>query len=230
MIPWVEIGRTTVGAPRGGDGGDTLVLARRGDEFALRLARGGELMNSRAHASEDALATSTCTAIPRRDPHVLVGGLGMGFTLRAALDVLPKSARVTVVELAPEVVAWNRGELGDAAGRPLEDPRVQVVVGDVAPVVARSRGAFDAIAMDVDNGPMALTAPANKRLYGPRGLDTFREALREGGTLGVWSASDDTAFTARIERAGFDVRIERVPARPGGPKKHVLWIARRTPP
>ncbi|HEX5061382.1 MAG TPA: hypothetical protein VFV99_18570 [Kofleriaceae bacterium] len=220
MVPWRELGRADVG-------GSQLVLAQRGDEYAIRM-RGAELMNSRQHASEEMLAKLGCAGLGRVDgARVLVGGLGMGFTLRAALDVLPQSARVTIVELVPEVVAWNRELIGDLARRPLEDPRVTVELGNVAAAIAKQQEAWHAILLDVDNGPDAFTSPANAALYGLKGLIACRRALVKGGALGVWSVEDDKQFTDRMRGAAFDVDKQRVPARPNSTVKHVIWIGRR---
>jgi spermidine synthase len=220
MIPWRELGRARVGDR-------DLVLARRGEEFALRLG-GAELMNSRQHASEEALAKLGCAGLSKvSHARVLIGGLGMGFTTRAALDVLPQDARVTVVELVPDVVAWNREHLGDLARRPLEDPRVTVIERDVTHVIAEKPDAWNAILLDVDNGPDAFTSPANAALYGLKGLIGCRKALMRGGVLGVWSVENDNAFTGRLTAAGFEVDKQRVPSRPGSSVKHVIWIGRR---
>jgi spermidine synthase len=220
MIPWRELGRVRVG-------GKDLVLARRGDELALRLG-GAELMNSRQHASEDMLGRLGCAGLARvAAPRVLIGGLGMGFTLRAALDVLPGDARVTVVELVPEVVAWNREHLADLAGRPLDDPRVTVVERDVVAVIAESNDHWNAILLDVDNGPDAFTSPANAALYGLEGLSAARRALVRSGVLGVWSVDNDNKFTGRMTGSGFEVDRQRVPARPSSSVKHVIWLGRR---
>ena len=221
MIPWRERGRTRVGDK-------DLVLARRGDELALRLG-GAELMNSRQHASEDMLARVGCVGLARvAAPRVLIGGLGMGFTARAALDVLPADARVTIVELVPEVVAWNREHLADLARRPLDDPRVTVVERDVAAVIGESKEAWHAILLDVDNGPDAFTSPANAGLYGLKGLMAARRALVRNGVLGVWSVENDNKFTDRMKGVGFEVDKQRVPARPNSSVKHVIWIGHKT--
>ena len=220
MVPWRELGRANVG-------GTQLVLAQRGDEFAIRM-RGAELMNSRQHASEEMLAKLGCAGLGKVDgARVLVGGLGMGFTARAALDVLPRTAHVTIVELVPEVVAWNRELIGDLARRPLDDPRVTVLVGDVAAVIAKQQEAWHAILLDVDNGPDAFTSPANAALYGLKGLIACRRALVKGGALGVWSVEDDKKFTDRMRGAALEVDKQRVPARPNSTVKHVIWIGRR---
>jgi len=215
VIPWRELGRARVG-----DG--ELVLARRGDEFAIRL-RGAELMNSRSHRSEEELARLGCAGLAKvAGARVLVGGLGMGFTARAALDALPPDAHVMIVELVPEVVAWNREHLGELARRPLDDPRVKLRVDDVARVIREQT--WHAILLDVDNGPDAFTAPANAALYGARSLVACRRALVAGGALAVWSVADDRKFTDRLRAAAFEVERHRVVAHGG--VKHVVWIAR----
>ncbi len=220
MVPWQELGRANVA------GGD-LVLARRGDEFAIRV-RGAELMNSRQHASEEALAKLGCAGLGKvSGARVMIGGLGMGFTARAALDVLPRDAKVTIVELVPEVVEWNRVHLGDLARRPLEDPRVNVVVGDVTAAIAEQQDHWHAILLDVDNGPDALTSPANAKLYGIKGLIACRKALVRKGALAVWSVENDNKFTDRMRAASLEVDKQRVPARPNSTVKHVIWVGRR---
>jgi spermidine synthase len=219
MKPWTELDRSKI------PGGGELVLCRRGGDFAIRVD-GQELMGNRSHASEDKLAALGCDA-QRGVPgaRVLIGGLGMGFTVRAALRVLHDEARVDVAELVPAVVRWNRGPLAPLAGSPLEDPRVRVLERDVADVLKESTALYDAVLLDVDNGPAALTAPANVRLYDAAGLARTARALRPGGVLAVWSTSDDPKFTARLTRAGFTARTERAFASVGGTKRHVLWIA-----
>jgi spermidine synthase len=223
VIPWEKLGEAD--AP----GGGKLTLHRRGHEFSIRID-GKELMGNRQHGSEDALARLGCEALAEvAKARVLIGGLGMGFSLRAALDVLRPDAKVEVAELVPAVVAWNRGPLSPLAGAPLEDRRVEVHEGDVVAQIAAARARYHAIMLDVDNGPDALTSPGNARLYGPAGLARARAALRPGGTLAVWSAEGDPRFSARLERAGFRVRVERVLARHNGSKRggkrHVLWLA-----
>lgn len=184
-------------------------------------------MNSRMHQSEDQLATRGCAGFAARSGvRVLIGGLGMGFTARAALDVLAPDARVVIAELLPEVIEWNRGVLAHLAGNPLADPRVEVVKGDVGAVIGRSRGAFNAILLDVDNGPDAFTAPGNASLYSVGGLERARRALAPAGRFGVWSVADDRAFTGRLRGRGFDVDIHKVPPRAGSGANHVVWIAR----
>jgi spermidine synthase len=221
MVPWIKL--ATAREPGGGE----LVLWNRGHEFAIRID-GQDLMGSRAYHSEEILAVRGCEGLDQvRGARVLVGGLGMGFTLRAALDALASEAEVHVAELVPAVVEWNRGPLAHLAGRPLEDPRVRVLQGDVARILADTRGFYDAILLDVDNGPEALTSASNKSLYGAGGIARSARALRAGGVLAVWSVNDDRGFTKRLERGGFHCHTERVSARPGGRKRHTLWLARR---
>jgi spermidine synthase len=218
VIPWRELGRARVASSE-------LVLAQRGDEYAIRM-RGAELMNSRQHASEEALARLGCEGLGKlANARVLVGGLGMGFTLRAALDALAPTARVDVVELVPAVVEWNRTYLGHLAREPLADPRVHVTTGDVATAIRDTREPWHAIMLDVDNGPDAFTTPANAALYGLKGLLAARRALVPGGMFGVWSVDNDSKFTGRLEGTGFKVQRHRVPARPNSTVKHVIWIA-----
>ena len=221
MNPWLVLDRAKT------PDGTELTLSRRGEELVIRVG-GALLMSSRQHGSEDALATVACHALRgRTHPSLLIGGLGMGFTLRAALDELPADARVTVAELVPAIVKWNRGELGPLANHPLADERVEVVVEDVRQVIGRHAGAFDAIALDVDNGPMALSAAGNASLYSTRGLEAARRALRPGGVLIVWSAAEDPAFVRRVESTGARVSIERPTVRGGASgAKHVLFVAR----
>ncbi len=205
-----------------------LRLLQRHQEFSIRIAGApGELMNSRLHGSEDALAKLACARLQKpRAPHVLVGGLGMGFTLAAALAVLDETATVTVAELVPEVVAWNHGELGQVSGYPLKDPRTRVHVGDVAALIKTSRQAFDAILLDVDNGPEGLTRCDNDWLYSPAGLLAAQAALRPDGVLAYWSAGGDPSFTERLRSVGFLVDVVTVPAhRPGKGARHVIWLA-----
>ncbi len=217
MKPWQTIERAQ--APDG----TRLVLARRGDEWVVR-AGGRVLVSSRAHASEEALAAVALARVAR-PRKVLLGGLGLGFTLRAVLDRLPESARVVVAELVPELVGWNRGPLADLAGRPLEDARVRLQVGDVGARIAEARGAWDAILLDVDNGPSALAHRSNDALYGDRGVLACRGALRRGGVLAVWSAGPDARYRARLERAGFSVDEVAVASRgAAGGVRHVLFV------
>ena len=224
MTPWVSLGSSQIPQSK-----DELQLWQRGDEFSIRVTgHDGDLMNSRMHHSEDRLAQLACAEIADRPlPRVLIGGLGMGFTLRAALDALPARAAVTVAELVPAVVDWNSGALGACAGYPLRDPRVSVIVDDIARVLRSEKSALDAILLDVDNGPDALTLRANSWLYSLEGLAAARVSLRPRGVLAVWSVAADAAFTARLERSGFAARAVTVRARPGKGARHVVWVAQR---
>jgi spermidine synthase len=223
MKPWEVLGRA-----RTPDGLE-LTLTRHTSEFVI-TADGQNLMSSRMHGSEEALATLGCRrARTRPRPRVLVGGLGMGFTLRAALDVLPPGARVVVAELVPAIVEWNRGPLGALSSRPLDDPRVRLEARDVAATMRSSPGRFDAVLLDVDNGPVALTASSNAGLYDARGIALARAALRPDGVLAVWSARDDRRFEQRLRAGGFSVQRERVSGRAtkGGPQHTILVACKR---
>jgi spermidine synthase len=200
-------------------------LTRQGSEYMI-LASGKPLMSSRMHGSEEALAAFGCAEARERDePCVLVGGLGMGFTLRATLDVLPPGAVVVVAELVPAVVEWNRGPLGPLAGHPLKDKRAHVELGDVAATLRASTHRFDAVLLDVDNGPAAFTATHNARLYDDGGLAAVRAALKPGGVIAVWSAWEDRRFEQRLKHGGFTVQVERVRGRlkKGGPR-HTIFL------
>lgn len=220
MKPWELLGQTR--APDGAE----LALTLRSGEYVI-LANGKSLMSSRMHGSEEALATFAFARLRgRQGPRVLIGGLGMGFTLRATLDLLPPDGTVVVAELLPAVVEWNHGPLGPLAGHPLKDRRVTVENGDVAAVLHSSRDAFDAILLDVDNGPAAFATSGNAGLYNDAGIAAARAALRQGGVLAVWSAWDDRKFEQRLRYAGFRVEVERVRGRlkKGGPR-HTLFLA-----
>lgn len=222
MNPWVEIDQATVP----GDGGE-MKLLQRTHEFTINV-KNEELMNSRLHGSEEALAELTCTPLAkRRRPVVLIGGLGMGYTLAAALKYLGSQAQVVVAELVPAVIKWNRTYLADLAGRPLEDPRVTVRQGDVGVVIREKSAVYDAILLDVDNGPEGLTHEGNDRLYTLKGLESAKTALKPGGVLAVWSAQPDKAFSKRLRAAGFN--IEEVPARARGTRGrwHHIWLAEK---
>jgi spermidine synthase len=224
MKAWELLGRSS--APDGTD----IQLKRRDDEYLI-LANGKPLMSSRLHGSEEALATLGCRrAVMLEQPRVLVGGLGMGFTLRAVLDVLPFNAVVTVAELVPAVIEWNRGSLGTLAGHPLRDPRVRVQAADVGFTLRANRGRFDVVLLDTDNGPAAFTAADNAGLYDNAGVAAAFAALRPGGTLAVWSAWDDLKFAQRLRFHGFLVEVARVRARPrrGGPR-HTIFVAHKSP-
>lgn len=209
-------------------GGQELKLYRRGGDYMIVLDR-NELMSSRMSGSEKQLALMTIDRLRGRPaPRLLIGGYGMGFTLRAALGALDGSARVTVAELVPEIIAWARGPMADLAAGCLDDPRVALVIDDVAHVIAAGKGGYDAILLDVDNGPDGLTADANDRLYSASGLATARAALAPGGILAIWSAGDDAAFTRRLGSAGFLVDEVAVRARDNGKgPRHVIWFAQK---
>ena len=221
MVPRVLLGTAVI------PGTDKkLQLFQSGDVFSIKIPGRGDLMNSRVHGSENALAELACEKMgPVRKPRLLIGGLGMGFTLAAALKKVGPDAEVVVAELVPEVVEWNRALIGAPAGQPLTDPRSNVYVGDVGDLIRQSAGAFDAILMDVDNGPEALVRRENDWLYSGPGLRATRAALRPRGVLAVWSASPDQAFSKRLRQAGFDVREHVVrPHRAGKGPRHVIWI------
>jgi spermidine synthase len=218
MKPW-----QTIEEARAPDG-TLMTLARRDDEWVVRYG-GKVLMSSRQHGSEDALAE---LALPRARSRraVLVGGLGLGFTVRAVLDRIPVDAKVVVAELTPALLDWNRRLVGKLAGRPLDDPRTHVHIGDAVQRIKEAHGAYDAILLDIDNGPASMVHEANHRLYGPAGIAACREALREGGCLAVWSAHHDERYLARLQRAGFEAQTRIVPARgPAGGMKHVIFLA-----
>jgi spermidine synthase len=209
-------------------GGGELRLMQRGTEFSIMLGR-AELMNSRLSGSEEALATLAFAKLrDRQRPHALIGGLGMGFTLRAALADLGPGARIDVAELAPAVIAWAHGPLAGIFGTSLADPRVTVREGDVGRLMRQSPSTFDAILLDVDNGPEGLSREANDALYDMAGLGDARAALRPSGVLAVWSSGPDRRFTERLRRTGFRVEEVKVRARAsGGGARHVIWLATR---
>jgi spermidine synthase len=223
VIPWLQIDSARV------PGADVeLRLMKRGDEFSMKLGA-NELMNSRLSGSEQALATLACKRLEAvESPHLLIGGLGMGFTLRAALAVLGPKARITVAELVPAVIAWARGPMAEIFGDSLTDSRARILSADVAAVIASHAAAFDAILLDVDNGPEGLTRKANDALYDLKGLKAIRRALRPKGVLAVWSSGPNAAFSKRLRDAGFDVNEVAVRAttkRSGA--RHVIWFAGR---
>jgi spermidine synthase len=221
MIPWLQLDTARV------PGADVqLRLMQRGAEFSMMLGQ-NELMSSRLSGSEEALATLACRRIEAvNNPHVLIGGLGMGFTLRAALAVLGSDARIMVAELVPAVIAWARGPMADMFGDSLDDPRASIREADVVDVIASHGSAFDAILLDVDNGPEGLIRKANDALYDLKGLKAIRRALRPGGVLAVWSSGPNPLFSKRLRAAGFDVNEVAVRAttkRSGA--RHVIWFA-----
>lgn len=221
MIPWVHLGTAVMP-----DDGGELRLMQRGAEFSI-MSGAIELMSSRLSGSEKALATLACERLrDRPKPHILIGGFGMGFTLRAALESLGPSAEVTVGELVPEIIAWARGPMAHISGECLKDPRLTLVEGDVGTLIRAGRASYDAILLDVDNGPESLSRTANDQLYNDQGLSAARRALRPGGILAVWSSARDDRFTKRLRRAGYEV--EEVGVRATGGKRgarHVIWMA-----
>jgi spermidine synthase len=207
-------------------GGAELTLYRRGGDYMIVLDR-NELMSSRMSGSEEALANLSCDRLKGRPrPHLLIGGYGMGFTLRAALAKLGTDAKVTVAELVPGIIEWARGPMAELAAGCLDDPRVRLVMGDVSDLIGASTGAYDAILLDVDNGPDGLTRAGNDQLYTARGLALAKAALKPGGVLAIWSAGSDDAFRRRLGSAGFAVDEVAVKARSNGKgPRHVIWFA-----
>ena len=222
MKPWQLLGESRT------PDGVALTLTRHDREYVI-MADGRSLMSSRMHGSEEALAALALRGRCTPDACVLVGGMGMGFTLRATLDLLPAAATVIVAELVPAIVEWNRGPLGPLAGHPLQDARVRVEIEDVGNVLHASADRFDAVLLDTDNGPDAFTASTNARLYADSGLSAARAALKRGGVLAVWSAWENRKFEQRLRYNGFTVAVERVRGRlkRGGPK-HTIFLATRT--
>lgn len=209
-------------------GGPPLRLFRRGADFMIVLER-NELMSTRMSGSEVALGTMTCDRLSNRPaPRLLIGGYGMGFTLRAVLERLGADARITVAELVPGIIEWARGPMAELTAGCLDDPRVTLDMGDVAESIRRTSEEYDAIMLDVDNGPDGLTRPANDGIYSARGLAAAMHALKPGGTLAIWSAAPDPLFARRLAKAGFAVDEVRVRARDNGKgATHIIWFARR---
>lgn len=223
MKPWALLGESQT--PDG-----TRLTLMRHDRDLVILANGKMLMSSRAHGSEEELAALACKHLATAEsPRVLVGGLGLGYTLRATLDLLPPTASVVVAELVPGVVEWNRGPIGPLANHPLDDPRVSVALGDVAVTMRNAPASFDAILLDVDNGPDAFTATGNAALYANEGVVLAQGALRPDGVLAVWSAWEDRKFEQRLRWAGFAVTVHRMRARlkRGGPR-HTIFVGKRS--
>lgn len=225
MIPWELLGKARVP----GNGGE-LRLYKRGNEFSIRVD-GHELMNSSRHGSEDALAELACERFAgRAGACVLIGGLGMGFTVAAALKRLGRDCRIVVAEIVPEVIEWNRGPLSALANNPVCDRRVTLLAADVAGLIWAGRLTYDAILLDVDNGPEGLTRKDNDRLYSANGLGKALRALRPGGVLAVWSATANEGFAQRLKMAGFMVEEKSVRARgSSGGARHTVWIAQAGP-
>ena len=224
MIPSILLG--TANIP---NNGGELRLTQHGNDFSIHL-KGvrGELMNTRKHCSELALAELGCAHIQdKENARVLVGGLGMGFTLAAALKATSKSSQVVVAELVPEVIEWNKGPLGECAGRPLDDDRVQVHLGDVAELFKTRQATFDAVLLDVDNGPEGFTQADNNNLYSMISLQAIRETLRAAGVLAIWSAWHDPKFTTQLKKAGFKVETKTVRAHKGKGSRHTIYLARK---
>ena len=224
MIPWLQIDTARV------PGADVeLRLMQRGAEFSMMLGQ-NELMNSRLSGSEEALATLACRRIEAvKRPNLLIGGLGMGFTLRAALAVLGAEARITVAELVPAVIAWARGPMANIFADSLDDPRASILSADVIEVIQSHPAALDAILLDVDNGPEGLIRKANDALYNPKGLKAIRRALRPGGVLAVWSSGPNPLFSKRLHDASFDVdevAVRATAKRRGA--RHVIWFATKS--
>ncbi len=226
MIPWIHLGTAPVP-----EGGEELRLWRRGAEFSIRLGA-AELMNSRLSGSEEALATLPIARLGGRPrPRLLIGGLGMGFTLRAALAALGPDAEVVVAELVPAVVEWARGPMAELFGDSLADPRTIIQVADVASLIRAEPAAYDAILLDVDNGPEGMSRQGNDGLYTISGLSASRRALRKGGVLAVWSQGPDKSFTHRVRHSGFSVEevMVRANGKNGGGAKHIIWLATAAP-
>jgi spermidine synthase len=222
VLPWQTLDEAE--APDG----QRLQLRQRGQEFLIR-AGGYDLMSSRDDASARALATVGCTPLlGRAGLRVLIGGLGMGYSLAAACELLPADAEIEIAELVAAVVEWNRGPLADLAGRPLDDPRVRVHQADVVELIGKAHATYDAILLDVDNGPDPLAHDHNARLYGRAGLRAAHRALRPGGVYAVWSYSDTGEFATRLRQAGFEAKVERVPnrGRDRG-RMHAIWMGQR---
>lgn len=221
----------TAKIPGGNEHGGELRLFRRelkhADEFSIMLGR-IELMNSRLSGSEEALATLSCERLTKPNPRILIGGYGMGFTLRAAQAVLPDDATIVVAELIPAILDWARGPMRELTDNCLDDPRVETIIGDVSDIIANASNEYDAILLDVDNGPDGLTQDDNEQLYGFSGLSAAKSALRSGGILAIWSSAADPAFTRRLQQSEFAVETKTVSARSNGKgAKHVIWLAKK---
>ena len=224
MIPWTLLGTAEIP-----NNGGELRLTQRENDFSIHLkGLRGELMSSRVHCSELALAELGCAHIQgRENTRVLVGGLGMGFTLAAALKAISISSQVVVAELVPEVIEWNKGQLGECAGRPLDDDRVLVHLGDVAELFKPEQTTYDAVLLDVDNGPEGFTQADNNDLYSMESLQAIRQTLHSGGVLAIWSAWHDPKFTQQLKKAQFKVKTKTVRAHKGKGSRHTIYLARK---
>jgi spermidine synthase len=219
MQPWEHLDEAKIP-----ESGETLRLKRRGTEYSIMLGT-NELMNSRLFGSEEALATLTLEKLGgRKGARILIGGLGMGFTLRAALAAVDDTARITVAELVPAVVTWARGPMAELHAGTLDDPRVSIYQGDVIAAIQSANAAYDAILLDVDNGPDGLSRPGNDALYGAKGLGDAKRALSAGGVLAVWSSHPDERFTRRLKQAGFATEEKPVRARGKSGARHMIWL------
>jgi len=219
MLEWATVERAHLAD------GTEFVLGRHGDGWVIR-AGARVLMSNRMHDSEEALAAIALARV--RDPRaVLVGGLGLGYTARAVLDAVPKETEVTVIELVPELVDWNRGHVKGLAGNPLADPRCRIIVCDVLDILKASPSEFDVVLLDVDNGPQGLTQAKNQRLYGDWGVRVCLAALRPNGVLAVWSRGPNAGYQRRLEKNGKDVEVLSVTARAGTVVSHVVFVAKR---
>ena len=221
MRHWTHLGEAPIPGTQ-----KSLALFKSKDDFHIKVSGGFELMSTRKHGSEDALATLPCAKLKNPDDaHVLIGGLGMGFTLAAALKAVGPDARVTVSELIPEVVEWNRGPLGEFSGFPVNDPRTQIELTDVCELIKDNPATYDVIALDVDNGPEGLTQSSNNWLYTEEGIHAARKALRPNGLLAYWSAGEDKPFRLRLRACGLQVDEKRVFAHGNKGTKHTVWVA-----
>lgn len=222
MRHWQQLGEAAIPGSK-----QFLCLYQGKDDFYISVTGGGELMNTRKHGSEDALGALPCRMLQDRErARVLIGGLGMGFTLAAALAEVGADAEVTVAELIPEVVEWNRGPLGGRSGRPLDDPRTRVYIGDIARLLRKQVSQYDVIAMDVDNGPEGFTTPGNDWLYSTAGVVAASRALRPGGVLAYWSAARDASFQDLLRGCGLVVNEKTVYAHGQKGARHTIWLAR----
>jgi spermidine synthase len=224
MIPWVQLGKAQVP-----NNGGELTFSQRADEFSIRLSGiRGELMNSRVYNSEKELAQMGCAHIkPTETANILVGGLGMGYTLSEALKMVSAGSQVVVAELIPEVVEWNRGPLGNCANNPLDNPRTKVHMGDVRELLTTHHPTFEAILLDVDNGPEGLTHSDNNWIYSLPGLQDIYRVLRPKGVLAIWSAGPDYLFTTRLKKAGYEVSTRIARSRKGKGSKHTIFLAKK---